>query len=1006
MLTTEWRIKLDKLKKMLLNRETISYLIFGVLTTIIDIAAYVIFSKLFGINYLIANMMSWTIAVIFAFVTNKIYVFNSRNYSIKTLLDEIPSFVSARLITLIFSLVFIYMCVVLFGINDVVSKVASNVFVVILNYILSKFFIFSENKKRRTFFEYIKYNGVYIVSFIIPVIIMIIIYHARKIFPFGDEMYLRSDCYHQYAPFHRELYNKLINGGSLTYSWNIGMGVNFSALYAYYLASPINWFIAIFPEKYIIEVMNALIIIKAGLCSSTFAYYISNKFKSRNVSIAAFSIFYALSSYFAAFSWNVMWLDCLVLLPLVVLGLERLVKENKCFLYCLSLGLTILSNYYIGIMVCIFCVLYYAVLLYSDQNKKNLKYWIQRITNFGVYSLVAGGLATAVFFPAFYALKSTASGEFDFPDTWQNYFSILDMMSRSLINVEASIFSAHDPNLYCTVAVFILLPLYCMCSKINFKEKVSKVLLVILFLISFNTNVPNYIWHGFHFPNSLPCRESFIYIFLILTMCYEAFMNLKSFTVKQIMGSVAGAVALILVIEEMYVGDEYNFQIIYLSLIFILFYTIAFMLYRNDNYRRFVVIILILLLASTEAYTNLDKTGISSTSRSYYIDDNKDIEEVLDSLATNDKGFYRVEKYERHTKNDAAWNNYMGTSTFSSTASANLSEFYGQLGLEESTNAYAYYGHTPLTEALFSIKYVLSNSYLEDNDFIQLAAASGSIYAYENKYTLPLGYVINSDLEDLWDFDTTDPFAVQNSFVANALEADENAPSLYTRLEVNSDGSDAEVTMSEKTHLFIYVTTSLDQIDVEIRDEDGNSLSMDTYSDMNHTHTIDLGEIDEGCTVYVTPNDDEVTSLQLYAYSFDMDVFEEVFNKLNSQPFELIKREDTYVKGTVDAEESGRLLMSIPYDQGWTAYIDGEEAETSSLKGALLTIDIPQGKHTIELKYTPGGLHIGVALTSLSVITLICLAIVDFQKNKREKMKAQSIEEGNNTESTENKEKE
>ena len=129
------------------------------------------------------------------------------------------------------------------------------------------------------------------------------------------------------------------------------------------------------------------------------------------------------------------------------------------------------------------------------------------------------------------------------------------MMSRSLINVEASIFSAHDPNLYCTVAVFILLPLYCMCSKINFKEKVSKVLLVILFLISFNTNVPNYIWHGFHFPNSLPCRESFIYIFLILTMCYEAFMNLKSFTVKQIMGSVAGAVALILVIEEMFVGD-------------------------------------------------------------------------------------------------------------------------------------------------------------------------------------------------------------------------------------------------------------------------------------------------------------------------------------------------------------------------------------------------------------------------------------------------------------------
>lgn len=976
---------MNELKNKLLNKETILYLIFGVITTLVDIFSYLIFAKLIGINYLLANIFAWCIAVIFAFVTNKIYVFNSKNYSLKTLMDEIPSFLSARLFTLLFSLLFIYVCVVLLGLNDVFAKIASNVFVVILNYILSKYIIFEKEKKRKSFIEFLKYNGVYIISFLIPVAIMIIIYHSRKIFPFGKEMYLRSDCYHQYAPFHKEFYNKLINGGSLTYSWNIGMGVNFSALYAYYLASPINWFIAIFPAKYLIEVMNALIIIKAGLCSSSFAYYISNKFKTRNISIAAFSVFYALSSYFAAFCWNVMWLDCLVLLPIIILGLERLVKENKCFLYCFSLGLAILSNYYIGIMLCIFCVLYYLVLIYSDSSKKTIKYWTQKLSNFALYSLLAGGLAAAIFFPAFYALKATASGDFNFPTTWQNYFSILDMISRSLVNVEASIFSAHDPNLYCTVAVFILLPLYCICPKINIKQKYGKVILALFMLISFNTNIPNYIWHGFHFPNSLPCRESFIYIFLILTMSYEAFVNLKSCTVKQIMGSVAGAVALILVIEEMYVGDGYDFQIIYMSLIFIFFYVICFMLYRSDSYRKSVVIILLLLLSASEAYTNLDKTGISTTSRTYYTDDNKDIDEVLDSLSTNDKGFYRVEKYERHTKNDAAWNNYIGASTFSSTANAALSEFYGQLGFEESTNAYAYYGHTPLTEALLSIKYVLRDSFVDDDDFIQLAAASGSVYAYQNKYTLPLGYMINSDMEDLWDYDTTDPFSVQNSFVATELEASETDPTLYTRLQVESDGSDAEITMEEKTHLFIYVTTSLDSINVDIKDEDGNSISNNLYSDMTHTHILDLGELEEGYTVYVTSNDEEVTSLQLYAYSFDLDVFEQVIDKLNSSPFELEKREDTYVKGTINAEESGTMLLSIPYDKGWTATVDGKEVKTGSLKDALLTIDVPQGKHTIELSYSPEGRNLGIAITSLSIIALICLIIVDYKKKKREK---------------------
>ena len=73
-------------------------------------------------------------------------------------------------------------------------------------------------------------------AFCIPVVIMIIIFWQRGIFPFGEESFLRTDMYHQYAPFFSEFQDKLSRGGSLLYSWNIGMGVNFSALYAYYLA--------------------------------------------------------------------------------------------------------------------------------------------------------------------------------------------------------------------------------------------------------------------------------------------------------------------------------------------------------------------------------------------------------------------------------------------------------------------------------------------------------------------------------------------------------------------------------------------------------------------------------------------------------------------------------------------------------------------------------------------------------------------------------------------------
>ncbi len=138
------------------------------------------------------------------------------------------------------------------------------------------------NKNKSTFF----------LAFIIPVVILIIIYFVRGIFPFGENCFLRSDMYHQYAPFMKEFYNKITQGGSLTYSWDIGGGSNFTAIYAYYLASPANWLIRFVPSAYTIEFMNALLIIKTGLASLTFCYYLSKRLGSRHLLIAAFSIFY------------------------------------------------------------------------------------------------------------------------------------------------------------------------------------------------------------------------------------------------------------------------------------------------------------------------------------------------------------------------------------------------------------------------------------------------------------------------------------------------------------------------------------------------------------------------------------------------------------------------------------------------------------------------------------------------------------------------------------------
>ncbi len=293
-----------------------------------------------------------------------------------------------------------------------------------------------------------------IAAFAIPVIIMLIIFVQRGIFPFGEETFLRTDMYHQYAPFFSEFQYKLTHGGSLLYSWDVGMGVNFSALYAYYLASPVNWLLFLCPKGLVIEFMTYQIVIKIGLCGLTMAYYLRKHCRTHDFGVAFFGIFYALSGYMAAYSWNIMWLDCIILFPLIVLGLEHLVKDGKGMLYCMTLGLSILSNYYISIMTCIFMVLYFIAMLVLDEEMHWEKF-IGRGFQFAVYSLLAGGLAAVVLLPEIFALQMTASGDVSFPKTFSQYFPIFDMIARHIGNVETEIGLDHWPNVYCGVAVLM-----------------------------------------------------------------------------------------------------------------------------------------------------------------------------------------------------------------------------------------------------------------------------------------------------------------------------------------------------------------------------------------------------------------------------------------------------------------------------------------------------------------------------------------------------------------------
>ncbi len=166
------------------------------------------------------------------------------------------------------------------------------------------------------------------IAFLIPMVIMVGIFAGKQIYPFGENSFLRTDMYHQYAPFFAEFSRILKNHGSLAYTFEVGLGTNFVALYAYYLSSPLNWLLLLCPDGMLIEFMTYMIVFKIGLCGLTMAYYMHKKYETNSMAVALFGICYAMCGYIAAYSWNIMWMDCLWLAPLVILGLATTISPS------------------------------------------------------------------------------------------------------------------------------------------------------------------------------------------------------------------------------------------------------------------------------------------------------------------------------------------------------------------------------------------------------------------------------------------------------------------------------------------------------------------------------------------------------------------------------------------------------------------------------------------------------------------------------------------------------
>ena len=822
-------------------------------------------------------------------------------------------------------------------------------------------------------------------AFLMPVAVMLAGFIIDGIYPFGKRSFLSMDLYHQYMPFFTEFMRSIKNGNGLFYTWNVGVGSNFLALYVYYLASPFFWLGLLVPESGYIEFLSYLTIVKIGFCGMSCCYYLQERsrkwqkegerqlgrYMRAEVLALAVSVFYALSGFLAAYNWNVMWLDCVVLFPLIILGLERLVEEGRPFLYCITLALSILTNYYISIMICMFLVLYF-VFLYATSTHGRVgleKAWrrhLRPIRQFAVYSLLAGGIASVLLIPEVCAILATDFGKGNFTDEVKSYFSVFDMLARHCVAVSVEKGLDHWPNIYCGAAVFLFVPMYATCDRIPVRKRFGTLALAGFLLLSFSTNVLNYIWHGLNYPDSLPARQSFIYIFLMLLMCFDACGHLDFRQEKdknRMVTFYLVAVGAMLFVEKFAEHEDIVPGAEWLTLLFITLYAgLCYVNYvRSGKIWRQVLVYLLFFTILAESGVNTCCTSIANVNRADYLKNQSDYKALYRQLKEEDSSFVRVEKMERKTKNDGTLAGYPTASVFSSTLDSKVKEYYKRFGMRHSKVYYGYDGATAFSAALLNVGYVFGEGDAFENELYSIREKSGDITLYEANYRLPFGYVAPAKYTVPGGY-VDSGIRLQNQMVHELGIMEQ----LFEKQKVENVKDDVHFTAPEDG-IYYGIVTATGTTKIK---RFGGGKEQFKYQDLKKGSVLYLGDLKAGSMITLSNGDekDESPKILVDVYRMNEEVLAEAIGILSQNALTEVSYDSTSIKGRISLTEAGRLILSVPYEKGWKVRVNGEKVEPELFGDTFMAFDLEPGEYELELKYVPYGLPAGIAVSILSVL--------------------------------------
>lgn len=872
------------------------------------------------------------------------------------------------------------------------------------------------NKKRNILW----YVGIFVFAVLIYLLVMLV----EDAYPFGKKCFLADDAYVQYNTMIRTLIEYVHSGDKSAILWNRGMGVDVYLTALYYLMSPFNIIALAMGAEHVELSLIIIIVLKCSFIPVTSLYYFRHTGilpqESRQGKLWPWicfccSLAWGFCGYVIAYGQNLIWLDALILMPLIALAVESVSRGQGYWKYTILLALTFVFNFYYAFYICMFVLVYFLLL-----DRDNVRTFLSNGIRIAGLSVVSALMSGAILVPAAICIMKAGDTTLNDTDTLSVWGDLGHYIVSFFPFKEVTNGYLYNSNSYCGTIAVIMLFLFIVSSSVRAKDKLKYGLTAAVFMLAANFLPLNYVLHGFVIPHGTGNRFAIILTFLMLMITYRMLMTI---TDMKIYAAVAAGVLSIAVFALSFT-DSSRLQVMYSYVVFLFVVVIDVIVMillsrKSIKVTTAVMIITVLWVAeigSNAVYTMKDKANEGDMIDNIHLSDWNDEYNSLDTDGQARKTALINDNYVPNS--DVNW--------YSSMINGYYVNAFSTMGLAHFDNVECVYdGATPLTAMMYNVRYVLTNSkntnggyhkildeelydiyeanelagwgFMADKE-VENWKADGTVAENQSDF-LRLGFGSESDIqsgEKLMDIvpwgcierDVIQSFGMLESYqssVGYGLTETFN----FGEFQQRGIGDYVYSGVSTQYHACVQIKfTAEKDMDLYIYSADNRDQAVTTYVDgietsgVMYTSSGQLsfgGHIKKGQKVKVSviggASVGESAQKQIQLYSFNTELFDKVKQYITDETLISDGFSGNTFKGHVTAKKDGVLYMAFPYSDGYTIYVDGKKAEKLLLGKGNMGVELTGGEHEITLEYHTPGLVPGiiVSVAGCVMFVLICL---------------------------------